>query len=103
MRVCPSIFHREKLAWNKEAFLPRGNNQSVNQNMDVAIKTLNKEERNSHVIVFMQFVVVFPALASVVPRHMLVKPNKKQSLIWDGKTKMHAYEFTKKEKTDMIK
>ena len=32
---------------------------------------------------------------------MLIKPNKKPRLLWDGKTKMHAHEFTKNEKTDM--
>ena len=100
-RECPSCFHWEEPAWNKEAFLRRDNNPSVNQHMDVDIKTLNKEEISFHVMVFIKCVVVFPVLANVVPHQMLVKPNKKPRLIWDGKTKTHAHKFKQNEKTDM--
>ena len=95
LRANPDQIHWEEPAQNKEAFLRRSNNPSVNQHMNVNVKTLNKEERNYHVIVFMKFVVYFFTLASVVPQHMLVKPNKKRRLIWDGKIKMYAYELTK--------
>ena len=66
--------------------------------------TLNKEERNSHLIPFPRFMVRASPYAHHVPQHILVKKKKKITskprLIWDGKNKRWAWEVTMNEMTD---
>ena len=47
---CPAKFNWEESAANKEAFILRGNNPTAKANKEMVQKTLNKEERNNHII-----------------------------------------------------
>jgi hypothetical protein len=98
-RGAPSRFNWEEPAENKQAFLERGNNPSIERNRASTDKTMNKEERNSHVIPFMSFIVLFSAFARITPQHLLNKFGKKDRLIWDGKTKLFPKETTMNEAT----
>ena len=48
----PAKFNWEESAKKEEIFIPRGNNQSVNKNIEVINKTLHEDDRKSHVIHF---------------------------------------------------
>ena len=98
-RGCPAYFNWEEPAENKEAFLSRGNNPSIEMYPDIVEKTTNKEDRNGHVITFEDFIVFFSAFARATPQHIIAKLGKKPRLIWDGKTKLFAHETTMNEAT----
>ena len=51
-RGCPAEFNLEEPAANKESFIRRGNAPDVTMDSPHVMKTLNKEERNSHVMCF---------------------------------------------------
>ena len=53
---CPAEFNWEELAENKETFIRRGNNPSMNRNIKIVTKILNREERNNHVVPFARWV-----------------------------------------------
>ena len=48
----PAEFHWEEPAANKEYFILRGNNPTICADFLKIAKTLNKEERNNHVLTF---------------------------------------------------
>ena len=49
---CPAKFNWEEPAENKEFFIHRGNNPSVNKNVEIVQKTMNDKERKSRVLPF---------------------------------------------------
>ena len=49
---CPAEFNWEEPGENKEAFICRGNAPDVTVDNPDVMKTINKEERNSHVMCF---------------------------------------------------
>lgn len=98
-RGCPAFFNWEESAENKEAFLSRGNNPSIDRHPDIVQKTTNKEDRNGHVVTFEDFVVFFSPYARATPQHIIAKIGKKPRLIWDGKSKLFANETSMNEAT----
>ena len=51
-RGCPANLVWEEEAKNKETFIRRGNNPTIKANWKTVTKTLNKEERNHHIMSF---------------------------------------------------
>ena len=100
-RGCPAEFNWEEPADNKETFIRRGNNPTVRANMQLVIKTLNKEERNHHIMPFSRWMVRASSYAHHVPQTMIVKRGKKPRLVWDGSTKMGWNEITMNEMTSI--
>ena len=98
---CPAEFDYEESVENKKIFLQRGNHPSVTIHADVVKETLNKEERNSHVIPFYYWVVWFSTFGHHVPQSMLVKLLRKARLIWDGTSKRSAAEVTMNDVTSI--
>lgn len=49
---CPANLAWEEKASNKENFIKRGNNPSIKANWKAVAKTLNKEDRNHHIMTF---------------------------------------------------
>jgi len=68
---CPTMFDYEETQENKMTFLERGNEPSLEMNPEMVAETLNEEERNSHVIPFMPWVVWFAAGAHTVMQAIL--------------------------------
>ena len=89
---CPADFDYEESHENKMAFIERGNQSTVARHRKEVNATLNKEERNSHVIPFFSWTVVFSAYGHHVPQAMLIKPGKKPRLIWNGTLKRFGHE-----------
>ena len=84
---------------NKEAFIHRGNDATIVQHWDMVIKTLNKEDRFSHVMTFMRWIVRAAPTARVTPQTMVNAnhPTKKPRLCWNGKSKRSPHETTMNE------
>ena len=57
---CPSHLNFEEDYKNKHYVLQKGNQQTFLQHPEVTAKTMNKEEKNSHVLPFRIWVVYFP-------------------------------------------
>ena len=94
---CPANFNWEETDKNKEIFLKRGNNPSIQMNIDLVNKAMNKEERNSHVIPFPRYLVKASTNAHTVPQTVVTRG--KPRICWDGTTKSKAYEITMNEIT----
>ena len=74
---CPAEFNWEEPAENKEFFNCRGNNPSVDKNIKIVEKTLNKEERNNHVVPFPRFLAETSLVARCAPQTIIPgKANK---------------------------
>ena len=98
---CPAEFDWHEPVENKNRFIVRGNLPNVNQYAEVAQKTVTKEVRNSHLIPFASWVCVASAHARHTPQNVLIKPNKKPRLIWDGSSREFWYETTMNMMTPM--
>ena len=99
----PAEFHWEEPAPHKAAFLQRGNSPSVAQHADVVTKTLNKEERNHHLMPFPGWVGRFSNTARHVQQTILMKNGKKARLIWNGTDKRYGWEYSMNEITPTAK
>ena len=89
---CPAHFNYEESAANKEAFLRRAYHASLASSKEVVDKTLNKEERNSHIIPFPWYLVRASPVAHHVPQVLLQREGKKDCLVWDGSTKLTPHD-----------
>ena len=99
---CPAEFNWEEPAENKEAFIRRGNNPTVTAHCPHVLKTLNKEERNSHVMCFSRWLCRASPYARVNGQTLIPgdeEKGKKWRLVWDGTTKCYWYELTMNEVT----
>ena len=54
---CPANCNWEEPAENKELFIHRGNNPSVDKNAEIVQKTMTDKERKSHVLTFPRWMV----------------------------------------------
>lgn len=99
---CPASFNWEESAINKEIFVRRAATSPILRRMDIVNKALNKEERNSHLIPFPRYLVRASSVAHHVPQAIIIKPGKKDRLVWDGSTKKYAQEVTMNEVTPII-
>ena len=105
---CPANFNWEESTENKEVFISRGNNPSVDKNVEIVKKTMNDEERKSHVLPFPRWVARASPLGRCTPQTIIPgKVNnvtgvkKKSRLCWDGTTKVNWWEITMNEITPM--
>ena len=99
---CPASFNWEESADNKEIFVRRAATSPILRHMKIVAKALNKEERNSHLIPFPRYLVRASSVAHHVPQAIIIKPGKKDRLVWDGSTKKYAHEITMNEVTPIV-
>ena len=87
---CPAEFNWEKIAENKEISIRRGNNPSVDKNIEMVEKTLYTEERNNHVVPFLMFLsqtssVARCATQTIIPGKVnKVDPEKARRIVYAG-------------------
>ncbi|KAL7525720.1 hypothetical protein ACHAXR_001127, partial [Thalassiosira sp. AJA248-18] len=98
---CPSKLNWEETASNKKIFVRGGNNSSIRENWEAEAKTLNKEERNHHIMPFPRWMCRASQYAHATPNTVIIKIGKKMRLIWDGSTKQFYWEITMNDVTDM--
>ena len=85
---CPAELDFEEKSDNKQRMLERGNQSSYDQYPDIVQKTMNKEDRYSHIVTLSQWTVFFSPYLRHTPQGMRVVPNKNPRLVWDGSTMM---------------
>lgn len=81
---CPAYFNAESSLKNFNAFLKYGNHSSIIQHFATVAKTMTKECNHSYVIPFPRWIARLCPNLHLTPQGMLVKPEKKPRLIWDG-------------------
>ena len=84
---CPHTLDYEMKHKDKMKMIERGNQPTVQQNMEVVRETMNKEERNSHVVPFPIWMCTFSPFANHVSQGIVFKDGSDPRLVWDGTTK----------------
>jgi hypothetical protein len=82
---CPSQLNFEEDTMNKLAVIEKGNQQTFEAHPEVVEKTMNKEEKNSHVLPFRRWVVYFSPFLRCTPQGMREKYGKYR-VIFDSST-----------------
>ena len=82
---CPNHFVAESTRDNSVKYWRAGNNPSIAKNLAKVMKTMNKEERNNHVIPLPSWLWRFVPHLHFIPHHLLQKQGKKDRLITDAK------------------
>ena len=98
----PAEFNWEEPAWHKVTLLNRGNAPGLSSHPDLA-KTLNKEERNHHLMPFPSWVCRFASSARHTKQAIIAKEGKKSRVVWDGTDKAHWFESPMNEVTPTVK
>jgi hypothetical protein len=73
---CPSHLDFEEDYNNKHAVLRKGNQQTFLEHPEVTAKAMNKEERNSHVLPFKDWIVHFSPYCRTTPQGICKKYGK---------------------------
>lgn len=81
--------------------IARGNQKSLNDNVDLIIETMNKEERYSHVIPIHSYLCRFGPSCQHVPQGLNLRKGKKR-LISDCTTKLHPDDLVVNEITSIL-
>lgn len=84
---CPSYLNFMEPSNNKLNVIRRGNSNTFETNQPLVEKTMNKEERNSHIIPMRKWVVYFSPYTRHTPQSIIIKQGKKDRVVWDGSTK----------------
>ena len=86
-RGCPHTLDFEMQHKDKMKMIERGNQPTVEANMEVVRETMNKEERNSHIVPFPIWMCAFSPFANHVSQGIVFKEGSDPRLVWDGTTK----------------
>ena len=78
---------------NSMLYLQKGNHPNMAQNPEIVQETMNKEEKNCHVLPLPAWLMRFLPGAHHVPQALVLKPGKDPRLVWDG-TKKHLWNST---------
>lgn len=96
---CPAKCVFEEDASNKLRMLDLGNQKSFEDNPDIADKTLNKEDKYSHLLPTAPWVPHFSPFARHTSQGMVIKEGKNPRVVWDGSTKREALDTVLNEVT----
>ncbi len=97
---CPSKFTKFYSKENKIKMMERGNCKSVDTNQDIVASTMNKEDRNSHLITLPAIICRFCPYAHHVGQTMNMKKENAR-LCWDGSNKDAAEDWAMNDDVDM--
>lgn len=97
---CPAAFAKAYDKQNKIKMLERGNGTSLQKNVDAVITTMNKEDKNSHVIPVSSIFVRFTAYAHHVAQTLNTKKENAR-MCWDGTNKDHPEDWAVNDDVDM--
>jgi hypothetical protein len=95
---CPSIIVKESSEM-KATIIEKGNQATFKMYPDIVKKTMNKEDRNSHLLPVKLWVLRFLPYCCHTAQGILVKPGKNPRVIFDASTKGHPHEVVLNEIT----
>ncbi len=83
---CLAQLNFEEPLSNKFKMIKCGNSKSFNNNTDLVLKTMNKEDRYSHLILLDEIMSCFSPYCCNITQTMVIKAGKSDCLCWDGST-----------------
>jgi hypothetical protein len=83
---CPSQLNFKEPLSNKIEMIKHGNSKSFNDNTTLVLKTMNKEDRYSHLIPLDEIMCCFSPYCRHTTQTMVIKVGKNDRLCWDGLT-----------------
>ena len=83
---CPYELQFDEPLDNKLEMIRRGNSQSFKDNIDLVLKTMNKEDRYSHLVPLDESICRFSPHCRHTTQTMVIKKGKNDRLCWDGST-----------------
>ncbi len=89
---CPSIIDFEESSEMKATIIEKGNQATFKMYLDIVKKTMNKEDRNSHLLPVKLWVLRFSPYCHHTAQGILVKPGKNPRVIFDASTKGEPHE-----------
>jgi hypothetical protein len=87
---CPSKLQVSKPSAIKEKIIALGNQQTFHMYPELVTKTINKEERNSHLIALKLWILHCSPFCRSTAQEIQIKLGKNPRIIWDGSTKTWA-------------
>jgi hypothetical protein len=87
---CPSKLQISKPSTMKDETIALGNQQTFHMYPGVVTKTMNKEEKNSHLIALKLWVLYCSPWCRSTSQGIQIKPGHNPRIIWDGSTKTWA-------------
>ena len=83
---CPAELRFHEPLSNKLLMIHRGNSKAFNENPDLVLKTMNKEDRYSHLIPLDTALCLFSPYCRHTTQTLVMKPGKADRLCWDAST-----------------
>ncbi len=83
---CPAQLDFEEPLSNNIGMIKCGNLKSFNDNTNLVLKTMNKEERYSHLILLDEIMCRFSPYCCHTTQTVVIKAGKSDCLCWDGST-----------------
>ncbi len=83
---CPAQLDFEEPLSNKIKMIECGNSKRFNNNTTLVLKTMNKEDRYSHLIPFDEIMCCLSPYCHHTTQTMVIKAGKSYRLCWDGLT-----------------
>jgi hypothetical protein len=83
---CPAQLDFEEPLGNKIEMIDQGNSKSFNANTTLVLKTMNKENRYSHLIPLNEIMCCFSRYCHHTTQTLVIKAGKNDRLCWDGST-----------------
>ncbi len=81
---CPAQLNFKEPLSNKIEMIDQGNSKSFNANTTLVLKTMNKEDRYSHLIPLDKNMCRFSPYCCHTTQTMVIKAEKNDRLCWDG-------------------
>ena len=76
----------DKPLTNKTVMIQRGNSKSFNENPELVLKTMNKEDCYSHILLLDKLLCTFSPYCRHTTQTLVIKPGKNDRLCYDAST-----------------
>ena len=96
---CPSKLCFEETMAMKASIIQKGNQATFKMHPEAVTKTMNKEDRHSHLLPVKLWILHFSPWCRHTAQGMQIKPGKNPRVIFDGSTKSHPHEIVLNEMT----
>jgi hypothetical protein len=97
----PSVCELWEPNASKMSILRRGNQKNCVDNPEIVRETLNKEERNHHILCVDRFLAEISPYVRITPQGIIIRPGKNKRIVWDGSTKLTPFDVVMNEITPM--
>ena len=90
---CPSKLSFEETLAMKASIIQKGNQATFKMHPEAVTKTMNKEDRHSHLLPVKLWILHFSPWCRHTAQGMQIKPGKNPRVIFDASTKSHPHEI----------